>query len=241
MSGLKLNTSKSELFASRIPKEGLAVINEVIGFRFGALPVRYLGIPLVTRKLTESDCRMFYNKVREKIRQCSSRNLSFAGRLQLIKSVLMSITNYWCMQLVIPSGILRKIEQLCARFFWKGADTPATGAKVQWQQVCCLKAEGGLGLKDFSTWSKACSFYLIQNILADNGSLWTSMSWTLRKLLKLRGESERYFIYVHTLESLTRGWGVVTSTTCLFCYDGDESHRHLYSLFSVLFCCATVE
>ncbi|KAE8697193.1 hypothetical protein F3Y22_tig00110627pilonHSYRG00026 [Hibiscus syriacus] len=34
-------------------------------------------------------------------------------------------------QIFLPSSILKRIEQLCSRFFWKGSDTAATGARAQ--------------------------------------------------------------------------------------------------------------
>ncbi|KAE8697551.1 hypothetical protein F3Y22_tig00110621pilonHSYRG00460 [Hibiscus syriacus] len=70
-------------------------------------------------------------------------------------------------------------------------------------------SEGGLGIKDIKTWNKACMLLLIKNILAGEGSLWVawikcyvlkdtdlwtvnirpSLSWSVRKLLKLRSEA----------------------------------------------------
>ncbi|XP_038991416.1 uncharacterized protein LOC120114654 [Hibiscus syriacus] len=51
MSGLKLNASKCEMYVAGIPAEQSIVIKEIIGFNLGSLPFRYLGVPLVTRKL----------------------------------------------------------------------------------------------------------------------------------------------------------------------------------------------
>ena len=48
-SGLQLNSSKSELFSTGIEVEDLMEIQQVTGFRLGTLPVKYLGVPLVTR------------------------------------------------------------------------------------------------------------------------------------------------------------------------------------------------
>ncbi|KAG8484242.1 hypothetical protein CXB51_022759 [Gossypium anomalum] len=82
------------------------------------------------------------------MRHWSVKNLSFAGRLQLIQAVLFSTSNYWCLQFILPKSVLQRINQLRSRFFWKGADASASGARVSWMQVCSVKSEGGLGLKD---------------------------------------------------------------------------------------------
>lgn len=53
MSGLQLNSAISVIYSSRIANGEIEEIREIIGFKVGKLPVSYLGIPLVTRKLSE--------------------------------------------------------------------------------------------------------------------------------------------------------------------------------------------
>ncbi|XP_039070407.1 uncharacterized protein LOC120217317 [Hibiscus syriacus] len=180
LSGLKLNAQKIEFFACGLSSHVLDQICTASGFRLGHLPVRYLGVPLVTRKLTGKDCAALLARLKHKLNQWSNRNLSFGGRLQLIKT---------------------------------GSDTPTRGARVGWNQVCSLKSEGGLGLKNLVVWSRACCPLLVRNILAGEGSLWIAwikeycfkslsfweveckshFSWILTKLLKLRGEARGLF------------------------------------------------
>ncbi|XP_039064463.1 uncharacterized protein LOC120209551 [Hibiscus syriacus] len=45
----------------------LELIQYGMGFRVGILPVKYLGIPLVTRKLTSKDCSALVTKIKEKL------------------------------------------------------------------------------------------------------------------------------------------------------------------------------
>ncbi|XP_038997432.1 uncharacterized protein LOC120122379 [Hibiscus syriacus] len=146
MSGLKLNASKCQIYVTGIPAEQISFIREFTGFNLGTLPVRYLGVPLVTRKLVVNDCQALIDKLREKLSLWANKHLSFARRLQLIRSVLLSISNYWCRQLILSYPIIRKVEQLCSRFFWNGADVLARGARVNWKIICLMKSEGGLGL-----------------------------------------------------------------------------------------------
>ena len=151
-SGLQVNCAKCEIYSSGVNKENLEEIQSYTGFKLGMLPVRYLGVPLVTRRLTEKDCAPLVDKITARISSWTSKFLSYAGRFQLIQSVLFNIQNYWCRHFILPKGVLRRINQICARFFWFGKDKQAKGARVGWRYICHPKAEGGLGLKESISW-----------------------------------------------------------------------------------------
>ena len=98
-SGLQLNNTKTELFSSGMTKEELEEIQKQTGFKLCTLPVRYLGVPLVTRRLSAKDCTPLVDKIALRINCWSTKLLSYAGRLQLIQSVLFSLQNFWCRHL----------------------------------------------------------------------------------------------------------------------------------------------
>ncbi|XP_039009143.1 uncharacterized protein LOC120137444 [Hibiscus syriacus] len=129
MSGLNLNAAKCMFFTAGISLSHIEHIKQATGFTYGHLPVRYLGVPLITRKLSENDCESLIASIKARLALWSGKNLSYAGRLELVRAVLFSIANYWCRQLPLPQAIISKIEQLCSRFFWKGSDKSATGAR----------------------------------------------------------------------------------------------------------------
>ena len=66
-------------------------ILQLFNFSLGSLPVRYLGVPLITFKLMLCDCSPLIDKTEARIKSWNNNVLSFAGRLQLIQSVLSSI------------------------------------------------------------------------------------------------------------------------------------------------------
>lgn len=93
-SGLKVNYTKSEFFCNNTSvQQQLAAI---LGIKVGKLPVRYLGVLLISGRLTAADCRVLTDKIVARTKSWTTRFLSFAGRLQLILSVLASMTNHWC-------------------------------------------------------------------------------------------------------------------------------------------------
>jgi hypothetical protein len=64
---------------------------DFVGNQEGVLPVRYLGVTLISKRLTTGDCDALVSKVAARIDSWLARSLSFAGRLQLLSSVLLSL------------------------------------------------------------------------------------------------------------------------------------------------------
>ncbi|KAE8658992.1 Eukaryotic aspartyl protease family protein [Hibiscus syriacus] len=93
LSGLKLNANKCELFTAGIPSVQCDIIHEITGFRQGILPVRYLGVPLVTRKISINECQGLVDKIRARINTWANRYLSFAGLL--IRKLLANDESLW--------------------------------------------------------------------------------------------------------------------------------------------------
>ena len=74
-----------------------------------------------------------------------SRALSFAGRLQLLSSVLYNIQMYWCSMFIIPKYTIAKIEQIFSNFLWSGKLGNASRAKIRWEYVCLQRKKVVLG------------------------------------------------------------------------------------------------
>ncbi|GJT75665.1 hypothetical protein Tco_1042390 [Tanacetum coccineum] len=68
----------------------LAILN-VLPFEEERLPVKYLGVPLLSSRLIFRDCKELIEKVQNRVNDWKNKFLSSAGRLQLIQSVLGSL------------------------------------------------------------------------------------------------------------------------------------------------------
>lgn len=204
-SGLSMNINKTELYHSGLDATEANEIS-LYGFTTGTLPVRYLGLPLMSRKLRVSEYEPLISKILARFRSWAVRSLSFAGRLQLIASVIYGNVNFWMSAFTLPKGCIRRIESLCSRFLWSG-DTDITGkAKIAWATVCLPKSEGGLGLRSLLMWNKVLCLSFLWLLFSDSKSLWAVWhrhyslqgksfwsleessldSWVWRQLLKLR-------------------------------------------------------
>ncbi|KAL2252964.1 UNVERIFIED_CONTAM: hypothetical protein Sindi_0091100 [Sesamum indicum] len=204
-SGLRLNVQKSHLIISRSAQALREEMLALLGFQQGILPMRYLGLPLISSRLTIADCRPLLLKIDKRIAGWEGTSLSYAGREQIIKSVLTAMSVYWASAFILPKKVINEIEKRLRAFLWKGM-TNSGYAKVAWKDICRPKEEGGLGFKDISTLNRAlmtkkpCDVircdrssiwvdWLHQGHL-QHTSIWTIMdqrgSWEWRKILRLR-------------------------------------------------------
>ena len=68
-------------------------------------------------KLKAHDCQALIDKMIQRIKQWSSRNLSFVDRSQLVHSVLMSIHVYWGQIFVLSKVVIHVATSVCRCFF----------------------------------------------------------------------------------------------------------------------------
>jgi hypothetical protein len=78
------------------------------------------------------------DRITRRIDSWLSRNLSYAGRLQLLSSVLYNLQVYWIGIFVLPEKIIRDIEQKFNRFLWNGNTVGSTKAKISWK-ICVFQ------------------------------------------------------------------------------------------------------
>ncbi|GFS35505.1 hypothetical protein Acr_00g0040240 [Actinidia rufa] len=87
-SGLRVSIAKSSLFTAGICSQDMDTIKEITGFTQGSFPFRYLGIPVADSRLTIAQYGPLIDKITGHISAWAGANLSYVGRIELIKSVL---------------------------------------------------------------------------------------------------------------------------------------------------------
>ena len=171
-SGLKISLEKSTLYIAGTTSNEAEDILRDFPLVSGQLPVRYLGLPLLTKRMTVHEYLPLVERVRKRMKSWTGRFLSHGGRLQLIKSVITSLTNFWMQAFRLPSSCLNDIEKLCSAFLWSGPDLETSKAKVSWKDVCLPKQEGGLGLRPLKEVNTVHALKLIWRILTYRNPLW---------------------------------------------------------------------
>ncbi|KAL2230721.1 UNVERIFIED_CONTAM: hypothetical protein Sindi_1666500 [Sesamum indicum] len=143
-----------------------------LGFQEGVFPMRYLGLPPLSSRLIIADCRPLVVKIDKRIAGWEGIALSYAGRVQIIKSVLMSLSLYWASAFILPKKVTNEIEKRLRTFLWKETSTSGY-AKVAWKDLCRPKEEGGLGFKDITLLNRALMDKKLCDIIrCDRTSIW---------------------------------------------------------------------
>ncbi|KAL2243964.1 UNVERIFIED_CONTAM: hypothetical protein Sindi_0514400 [Sesamum indicum] len=147
-SGLWLNAQKSHLILSQAAQGMKEELLTILELQEGQLPMRYLRLPSISSRLSISDCLPLLNKIKSCIAGWEGLALTYAGRVQIIKFVLSSLS------------------------------TGSSGyAKVAWRKVCKPKDEGGgQGLKDIGTMNRVLMCKKLCDVIrCDRTSIW--MEW----------------------------------------------------------------
>lgn len=223
MSGLKISLEKSTLYLAGVSDKDKDSIVVQFPFAVGQLPVKCLGIPLLTKRMTSFDYNPLLEKIRSKMSSSTARYLSYDGRMHLLSSV---ITNLWMSAFRLSNGCITEIDKPCSTFLWSGPELNARKANVAWSEVCRPKAEGSLGFKSLKESNIVSCLKLIWRLVSDRSSLWvkwvrnmligkewfwsikentTKGSWMWRKLLKCRGLAKN----IHKVEIWYDDWSAL--------------------------------
>ncbi|XP_019253939.1 PREDICTED: uncharacterized protein LOC109232639 [Nicotiana attenuata] len=183
-SGLTTNAAKSNIFSASMEEQDLQNLCELTGYKRGTLPFRYLGVPISPKKLTIMDCEVLVDKMTVKIKSWGTRNLSYAGRVLLVNTVLTHIHTYWASIFVLPKKVIKSIIGVCRCFLWDGKVYSNKPQLVAWDLVCRTKRQGGLGVKDIVVWNEEAIAKYVWNIAAKTDNLW--VRWVNHIYLKGR-------------------------------------------------------
>lgn len=170
---------------------------------------KYLGLPeLFTRKK-----RDLFSSIVERIKiraaSWSTRRLSAAGKLTMLKSVLSAVPTYSMSCFPLPVGLCDQIQSALTCFWWD--DDPSTRkiSWVSWDSLSQHKDIGGLGFRDIQDFNVA--------MLAKNAwRILTSPDCLLARLLLGKYCHNSSFLSSSCSSSASHGWrGVVAGCNLL--------------------------
>ncbi|KAI5668329.1 hypothetical protein M9H77_18182 [Catharanthus roseus] len=107
-------------------------IMDLIGFFERSMPFRYSGVPLSGVYLKVADFTPLLNKVSSTLLTWVGLNLSYAGRLEVISSVIQGVESFCLRVLPISAAILDRITTIDALVEKEGSIVEATNQVDSW-------------------------------------------------------------------------------------------------------------
>ncbi|GKD09416.1 RNA-directed DNA polymerase, eukaryota, reverse transcriptase zinc-binding domain protein, partial [Tanacetum coccineum] len=123
ISGLLPNYNKSTIIFGSMDEEEKQRILSSVPFKLEKLPVKYLGMPLTSKRLGVKNCQVLIYKIKDRVFNWKNKCLSYAGRLQLIASVLESIHVYWTSVFLLPQAVINEINKILKGFLWNQGES----------------------------------------------------------------------------------------------------------------------
>lgn len=109
---------------------------------------------MAAHKLKVVHYQPLIQKILHKISGWATKMLSYAGRLQLIKAIVLGVHNYWSQVFLLPHKVVKIIQAACRTFLWTGQANVSRRALVAWEKVMALSA-GGLNIVNLKLWNQA--------------------------------------------------------------------------------------
>ncbi|RAL44105.1 hypothetical protein DM860_015026 [Cuscuta australis] len=148
----------------------------------GSLPFRYLGGPITASRISVNDCDKLVENMSQKIKSWGSKHLSYAGRVNLLNSVLFGIMDFLCRIFIMPTKVMWKIQSICRNFLWSSSQEYKKHPLVAWKEICLPKNNGGLGIKNLVLWNTGSIMRLVWSIAKKEDNLW--IKWVHGRYLK---------------------------------------------------------
>ncbi|PKU85468.1 Putative ribonuclease H protein [Dendrobium catenatum] len=100
--------------------------------------------------MKNADFQFILDKTMSMIGVWGGKLISMAGRINLVKSILLSIPTFHSTLSLVPKQVLNEVEKLSRSFIWNKSDGNAGLHYVNWEVMCKPKKFGGLGINPCS-------------------------------------------------------------------------------------------
>ncbi|GMI78245.1 hypothetical protein HRI_001493800 [Hibiscus trionum] len=171
-SGLQLNLVKSIIFGINVEESLLEDWVVQAGCAVGKFPSDYLGLPLGFKRNSVAIWDPIFEKFYRHLASWKGKNLSYSGKLVLVKSVLSALPSYYMSLFKVPCIVIRKLNSILANFLW---GTSESGKKIHWmnwESVCRPLELGGLGIRNLHFQNRALLCKWFWNFANNKDSEW---------------------------------------------------------------------
>ncbi|XP_022007306.1 uncharacterized protein LOC110906491 [Helianthus annuus] len=145
-SRIKLNQRKSQLYGMGISEEEIEGMASIFTCKARKFPFIYLGLKVGANMNKLANWKEVIDMFNKRLSNWKAKNLSFAARVILVKSMLDDLPNYYISLYKCPIGVLKILEGLRRKFLWGGCNSNNKIRWVKWEKIVASKDFGGLSI-----------------------------------------------------------------------------------------------
>ncbi|CAA7058134.1 unnamed protein product [Microthlaspi erraticum] len=195
-----INLQKSSItFSNKTPEDIRQRVKLALGIEKEGGQGKYLGLPESFGRRKKDLFTLIVDRIRQRSINYSSRFLSNAGKVTMLKSVLASIPTYSMTCFKLPTGLCKRIQSALTRFWWDSQPGKRKMSWIAWEKLTKPKNQGGLGFRELQSFNDALlakiSWRLINN-----------PSCLLSKILLGKYCQYQNFLNVPITSSTSHGW-----------------------------------
>lgn len=199
-SGQQINKSKSSItFSSKTPTAMKEGAKSFLGISKEGGVGKYLGLPEHFGRRKRDLFTSIVDKIRQRAQSLSTRFLSKAGKLTMLKSVLTAQPTYPMSCFLLPVSLCKRIQSVLTRFWWDGPQGKKKMCWVSWDKLTQPKSSGGLGFRDIQLFNQAFLAKIAWRLI-------TAPNCLLLRILMGKYCHNQCFLKVPASSSCFHGW-----------------------------------
>ncbi|XP_058742332.1 uncharacterized protein LOC131614798 [Vicia villosa] len=148
----------------------LNILAALSGFKLGSHHFSYLGVPIFKGKPRAAFLQPLADKIITKLSSWKGSLLSFAGRVELVKSTIQGMLTHSMSIYSWPISLIRRIEKAIKCFIWSGDSSKNKVVTVGWSSMCLPFNERGLGLRSIFKLNEASNLKLAWDLFSSTES-----------------------------------------------------------------------
>jgi hypothetical protein len=175
--GLRVNYAKSCMVPLNLTKEEDLIMVGVLGCKLQQMPFTYLGLPMGTTKPRVEHFALMMNRVERQLISISLM-LTYAGKLQLVNSVLSSLPTFTMCTVSVPVAIHEYVDRARRQCMWKKSEANARSKPmVAWKKCTRPKRKESLGIVNLRSQNAALLIKHLDNFYNKKNIPWVNPSW----------------------------------------------------------------
>uniref|UniRef100_M4EYE7 Reverse transcriptase domain-containing protein n=1 Tax=Brassica campestris TaxID=3711 RepID=M4EYE7_BRACM len=155
-SGQCINRAKSAItFSSKTSQECKSRVKRELNICSEGGIGKYLGLPEHFGRKKRDIFSSIVDRIRQRGQSWTSRYLSGAGKMVLLKAVLAAMPTYTMSCFKLPVSLCKQIQSVLTRFWWDVTPEIKKMSWISWDRLTYPKSAGGLGFREIEVFNDA--------------------------------------------------------------------------------------